>query len=147
MAVTTDRAALAERVHDDFGRVRSEVEALVRIPSVSHPGHDPEHVKRSAEETRRILDAAGMRTQILQHGDGGPAAVGWIPAPAGAPTVLLYAHHDVQPTGPRELWHTDRSSRSRRRVVSTAVAPPTTNAAWPSTPPRSARGAGSRPSA
>ncbi|HEX9436477.1 MAG TPA: dipeptidase [Candidatus Limnocylindria bacterium] len=107
MAVTTDRGAIADRVHADFGRVRKELESLVRIPSVSHPGHDPQHVKRSAEETKRILDAAGMRTKILQHGDGGPAAVGWIPAPAGAPTVLLYAHHDVQPTGPRELWHTD----------------------------------------
>lgn len=88
-------------------KVRDELESLVRIPSVSHPGHDPQHVKRSAEETRRILEAVGMRTKTLQHGDGGPAAVGWIPAPAGAPTVLLYAHHDVQPTGPRELWLTD----------------------------------------
>lgn len=107
MVMTTDRTAIAERVRSDLGRIRSELESLVRIPSVSHPGHDPQHVKRSAEETKRILEAAGMRTKVLQHGDGGPAAVGWIPAPPGAPTVLLYAHHDVQPTGPRELWHTD----------------------------------------
>lgn len=90
-----------------MGRVREELERLVRIPSVSHPGHDPEHVKRSAEETRRILAAAGMETEVLQHGDGGPVAVGRVAGPPGAPTVLLYAHHDVQPTGPRELWHTD----------------------------------------
>jgi acetylornithine deacetylase/succinyl-diaminopimelate desuccinylase-like protein len=107
MAVTADRGATVQRVRSDMNRIRSELETLVRIPSVSHPGHDPQHVKRSAEETARILGAAGMRTEILQHADGGPAAVGWIPAPAGAPTVLLYAHHDVQPTGPRELWHTD----------------------------------------
>lgn len=105
--MTIDRAAAAQRVRADLPRVRSELESLVRIPSVSHPGHDPQQVKRSADETKRILEAAGMRTKILQHGDGGPAAVGWIDAPPGAPTVLLYAHHDVQPTGPRELWHTD----------------------------------------
>jgi len=105
--VTVDRADIARRVDADMTTVRSELESLVRIPSVSHPGHDPQYVKRSAEETKRILGSTGMRTKILQHGDGGPAAVGWIPAPPGAPTVLLYAHHDVQPTGPRELWHTD----------------------------------------
>lgn len=107
MAGSVDGSGIAARVRSDMPRIRSELESLVRIPSVSHPGHDPQHVKRSAGETLRILEAAGMRTRILQHGDGGPAAVGWIPAPAGAPTVLLYAHHDVQPTGPRELWHTD----------------------------------------
>jgi acetylornithine deacetylase/succinyl-diaminopimelate desuccinylase-like protein len=107
VAVTIGRADIEQRVHQDMATVRAELESLVRIPSVSHPGHDPGHVKRSAEQTKRILDAAGMRTRILQHGDGGPAAVGWIPAPPGALTVLLYAHHDVQPTGPRELWHTD----------------------------------------
>src|SRR3990172_3319427 len=107
MQVTVDRAELAQRVRSDSGRVRRELESLVRIPSVSHPGHDPAHVRRSAEETLRILEAAGMRTRMLQHGDGGPAAVGTIPAPPGAPTVLLYAHHDVQPTGPLEPWHSD----------------------------------------
>src|SRR5574341_1563237 len=78
MAMNTDRAGIAQQVHSDVGRIRSELESLVRIPSVSHPGHDPEHVKRSAAETKRILEAAGMRTEILQHGDGGPAAAGWI---------------------------------------------------------------------
>lgn len=107
MALTADASALRARVRADMPRVREELERLVRIPSVSHPGHDPAHVTRSADETRRILEAAGMATEILQHGDGGPAVVGRIAGPAGAPNVLLYAHHDVQPTGPRELWHTD----------------------------------------
>jgi acetylornithine deacetylase/succinyl-diaminopimelate desuccinylase-like protein len=107
VTVAAGLSGVAERVRSDMTRVRAELESLVRIPSVSHPGHDPQQVKRSAEETKRILERTGMRTKILQHGDGGPAAVGWIPGPAGAPTVLLYAHHDVQPTGPRELWHTD----------------------------------------
>ena len=107
MTATFDQTSLATAVRSDMPRVREELERLVRIPSVSHPGHDPEHVRRSAEETRRILEAAGMETEILQHADGGPAAVGRIAGPPGAPTVLLYAHHDVQPTGPRELWHTE----------------------------------------
>ncbi|MBI2324354.1 MAG: dipeptidase, partial [Chloroflexi bacterium] len=50
-----DRAALVQRVHADFGRIRSELEGLVRIPSVSHPGHDPQHLRRSAEGMVRIL--------------------------------------------------------------------------------------------
>ena len=107
MAIAADSRAIRERVRGDVARVREELERLVRIPSVSHPGHDPAHVKRSAEETRRILEAAGMSTRVLQHGDGGPAVVGHVDGPPGAPIVLLYAHHDVQPTGPRELWHSD----------------------------------------
>lgn len=94
-------------VNVDMKRVRGELESLVRIPSVSHPGHDPEQVRRSAAETVRILEAAGMPAKLLEVDGAPPAAFGRIPAPSGAPTVLLYAHHDVQPTGPRELWKTD----------------------------------------
>jgi len=107
VAVTTDRDAIKDRIRGDFARVRGELEALVRIPSVSHPGHDPQQLRRSADETMRILKAAGMETRLLEIEGAPPAALGRIPAPAGAPTVLLYAHHDVQPTGPRELWHSD----------------------------------------
>jgi acetylornithine deacetylase/succinyl-diaminopimelate desuccinylase-like protein len=87
-------------------RIRTELERLVRIPGTSHPGGDPKDLRRSAEETARILREAGLDTQIIEV-EGVPAAVGRIAAPPGAPTVLCYAHHDIQPTGPRELWKTD----------------------------------------
>ena len=84
--------------------VRQNLERLVRIPSVSFEGFDPENVRRSAEATRDILDAAGMRTRILQVDGAHPAVVGRLEPPPGAPTVLLYAHHDVQPEGPIDRW-------------------------------------------
>jgi acetylornithine deacetylase/succinyl-diaminopimelate desuccinylase-like protein len=99
------------RIHDGIARVlpqaRADLERLVRIPSVSFAGFDPEQVQRSALATREILDECGMETQILEVDGAHPAVLGRIPAPEGAPTVLLYAHHDVQPEGPRELWDTD----------------------------------------
>ncbi|MEK7859906.1 MAG: M20/M25/M40 family metallo-hydrolase, partial [Chloroflexota bacterium] len=107
MAVTTDLAGIRDGVRADMRRIRGELEALVRLPSVSHPGHDPTQLERSARETMRILEAAGMEARLLEVEGAPPAALGRIPAPPGAPTVLLYAHHDVQPTGPRELWHSE----------------------------------------
>src|SRR5438445_2947920 len=100
-------ATLGDRVTEDMPRIRAELETLVRIPSISHPGHDPSQLRRSAEATARILRDAGCETSLLEI-EGAPAAVlGRIPAPSGAPTVLLYAHHDVQPTGAKELWHSE----------------------------------------
>jgi acetylornithine deacetylase/succinyl-diaminopimelate desuccinylase-like protein len=87
-------------------RTRDELEALVRIPSVSHTGYEAAHVRQSAEETARILEGAGLETRLLEVEGAHPAVLGRVAAPAGAPTVLLYAHHDVQPTGPIELWNT-----------------------------------------
>jgi acetylornithine deacetylase/succinyl-diaminopimelate desuccinylase-like protein len=98
---------LRDRVRDLMPRIRAELETLVRIPSISHPGHDPSQLKRSAQETARILRDAGCDTKLLEIESTPPAVLGRIAAPAGAPTVLLYAHHDVQPTGARELWHSD----------------------------------------
>lgn len=107
MTTATDLTGVRDRVRADMARIRSELETLVRIPSVSHPGHDPKQLERSARETTRILEAAGMHARLLEIEGAPPAALGRIPAPPGAPTVLLYAHHDVQPTGPRELWHSE----------------------------------------
>ena len=87
--------------------VRANLERLVRIPSVSFPGFDPAEVRRSADATSQILDGVGMQTQILEVEGAHPAVLGRLPGPDGAPTVLLYAHHDVQPQGPRELWSSD----------------------------------------
>ena len=86
-------------------RVRTDLERLIRIPSVSFPGFDPTTVRRSAEATAEILDASGLQGVRLLELEGVPPAVlGEHPAPGGTPTVLLYAHHDVQPPGDEAEW-------------------------------------------
>src|SRR5438128_10579330 len=106
MTTQASSATLRDRVSDDMPRIRAELETLVRIPSISHPGHDPSQLGRSAQATAKILRDAGCETKIVEI-EGVPAVIGHVAAPNGAPTVLLYAHHDVQPTGGRDLWHSD----------------------------------------
>ena len=80
---------------------------LVRIPSVSAPSYDPAPVRRSAEKVAALFADAGVHGVHLLELDGAhPAVFGEMPGPEGTPTVLLYAHHDVQPPGPAELWET-----------------------------------------
>ncbi|MBX9246695.1 dipeptidase [Actinotalea ferrariae] len=107
-----DVETLRRRVADGFGALRSDLEALVRIPSVSSPAFDQAHVADSAAAVAALLRDAGMpEVQVLTAtaSDGTvsrPAVVARRPAPDGAPTVLLYAHHDVQPPGAADAWST-----------------------------------------
>jgi cysteinylglycine-S-conjugate dipeptidase len=88
-----------------MARGRRELEDLVRIPSVSAPDYDAAHVRRSAHQTADILESCGLDTDILEVPGTHPAVIGERAARDGAPTVLLYAHHDVQPPGVAELWN------------------------------------------
>jgi acetylornithine deacetylase/succinyl-diaminopimelate desuccinylase-like protein len=97
---------LRARIHDLMPGVRGDLERLVRIPSVGFPGFDPSNVRASAELTRELLQGAGADARLLEAPGAHPAVLGSIPAPDGAPTVLLYAHHDVQPEGPLDRWTT-----------------------------------------
>ena len=96
MSLTEDdlRAAIAR----EMPGVRADLERLVRIPGIAFEGFDHAHVERSAEAVAELLRGCGLDTQIVVRG-GQPAVIGRKAAPEGAPTVLLYAHHDVQPTG------------------------------------------------
>jgi acetylornithine deacetylase/succinyl-diaminopimelate desuccinylase-like protein len=79
----------------------------VEIPSIAFPGYDGAPVRASAEATAEILEAAGfggVRLIELPDGVPHPAVFAELPGPAGSPTLLLYAHHDVQPEGPLEEW-------------------------------------------
>jgi len=78
---------------------------LSRIPSVSAEGYAPEDVKRSAEGVAEALrDAAVENVQVLEIPGVHPYVYGdWLKKP-GAPTILLYGHHDVQPEGRHEKW-------------------------------------------
>ena len=98
---------LHRRVDDVLPSVRRDLEALVRIPSVSALPAHAEDVRRSAEATADLFRAEGFEVEILTVEGGAPAVVATWPAPDGAPTVLLYAHHDVQPVGDPADWETE----------------------------------------
>lgn len=72
---------------------------LVAIPSVSAQPVHHDAVRASAAAVAALFDAAGLHTEVVTAEGGLPAVIGTRPAPPGAPTVLLYAHHDVQPVG------------------------------------------------
>lgn len=101
----TDLRAAVEAV---LPSVRADLERLVRIPSISADPERAGDVRASAEAVAELARGAGAAQVDVVSADGGrPAVIASWPAPEGAPTVLLYAHHDVQPTGPREGWTTD----------------------------------------
>ncbi|MCX5120848.1 dipeptidase [Micromonospora sp. NBC_00362] len=93
-------------VEREMPGVRADLERLVRIPGIAFEGFDHSHVERSAEAVAELLRGCGLDVDIVRSG-GQPAVIGRRAAPPGAPTVLLYAHHDVQPVGDRSLWESD----------------------------------------
>ena len=86
--------------------------ALVRIPSIAWPAFDQSGVARSADAVAELLRGTGVfervevaRAAIADSDElGQPAVLASRPARNGRPTVLLYAHHDVQPPGDEALW-------------------------------------------
>jgi acetylornithine deacetylase/succinyl-diaminopimelate desuccinylase-like protein len=99
---------LRSRVAADFPRTRAELESLVRIPSVSAPGFDAGEVRRSALATAQLMREAGLDDVRLLEVEGGhPAVLGRRHVGDDRPTVLLYAHHDVQPPGEAAQWTSD----------------------------------------
>ncbi|MCZ4522220.1 dipeptidase [Rhodococcus ruber] len=87
-------------------RAKAELAELVRFTSVHDPRQFPvEECIGAAHWVRQaFLDAGVPDVQLIETVDGSLAVLGSRPAPAGAPTVLLYSHYDVQPPGEQNLW-------------------------------------------
>lgn len=94
---------IRHRVEELMPGVRADLEALTRIPSVSLGSFDQQHVDSSAAAVAELLRREGLEVEIIREG-GRPAVLGHRAGPAGAPTVTLYAHHDVQPPGDEAEW-------------------------------------------
>jgi cysteinylglycine-S-conjugate dipeptidase len=108
VSTTPDVADLRRAVRGVLPGVRADLEDLVRIPSVSADPARHDEVRRSATATARLFEAAGFPdVRVLEAPGGQPAVVARRPAPEGAPTVLLYAHHDVQPEGAHADWDSE----------------------------------------
>jgi acetylornithine deacetylase/succinyl-diaminopimelate desuccinylase-like protein len=98
---------LAVTVRGLMPQIQADLERLVRIPSIAFDEFPEQPVIEAAEATREILAAAGLANAELIDIPGGPPGVyGEIAGPPGAPTVLLYAHYDVQPAGHEGEWTT-----------------------------------------
>ncbi|HLY83092.1 MAG TPA: dipeptidase [Acidimicrobiales bacterium] len=96
---------LSGYVEAERDRIVATLFDWLRIPSISaHPDHAGD-VRRSAEFCARLLEEAGFEHVGLLETPGAPAVYGdWLHAPAGAPTVVIYGHHDVQPVDPLDEW-------------------------------------------
>ena len=104
--------ALRESVQQGLPAAIADLSDLVRIPSVSWDGFDPAHVVASADAVKALFEGLGVfdsvetarapigSTDALGH----PAVLATRAARNGRPTILLYAHHDVQPQGNPDDW-------------------------------------------
>src|SRR3546814_17262 len=96
---------LRARITAALPGVRADLEDLVRIQSVSADPERLSEVEKSAQRTAELFAAEGVDARIVRAFDGAPPAViGHKAGPEGAPTVLLYAHHDVQPENDHSEW-------------------------------------------
>ncbi|MGW0250337.1 M20/M25/M40 family metallo-hydrolase [Nocardia goodfellowii] len=88
---------------------------LVAIPSIAFPGYPAENVRRAHDFVAAELRKSGVEDiRKLELPDTAPVVYGRIPAPPGAPTVLLYGHYDVQPAGDESRWDTSPFTPTER---------------------------------
>ena len=86
-------------------RFLDELFGLMRIPSISsEPEHKADMIK-AAEYYRQILLNAGVDKAEVMSTGGNPVVYGEKVVDPAKPTVLVYAHYDVMPVDPVELWH------------------------------------------
>jgi len=97
----------ADAVRALMPQLRSDLEELVRIPSVSTPGVIDEPLLAAFEMTSELFAGAGVEVGRLDLPGTAPVVTGHIPAPPGAPTVLLYSHYDVVGAGDESGWKTE----------------------------------------
>lgn len=98
-------ALLLKTCKEHFPQHLRQLQDLVEIPSVSFEPYPTTELQRSAQAVAKMMTEAGLEhVQVLSVDGSHPAVVGdWLHAP-GAPTLLLYAHHDVQPPMVESLW-------------------------------------------
>jgi acetylornithine deacetylase/succinyl-diaminopimelate desuccinylase-like protein len=105
--------ALRSSVARNFSTTVTELVDLVAIPGIAWDAFDASQLDRSAEAVAALIRSTGLEeVQILRVNKedgtpGGPAVVARKPAAPGQPTVVLYAHHDVQPPADLSLWETE----------------------------------------
>ncbi|HUA11488.1 MAG TPA: M20/M25/M40 family metallo-hydrolase [Solirubrobacteraceae bacterium] len=103
----SDEGALAASVGAMMGELRGELAELISIPSIAGPDRPHEPILAAHDRVAALLSDAGVEeAEPFDLPDASPLVTGRIPAPDGAPTVLLYGHYDVVPAGDEDAWLT-----------------------------------------
>lgn len=96
---------LPARIHEMFPRYVELLKELIRIPSISFDSFDQNEVHRSALAVKALFESHGFaNAQLLTPKSGRSSVFAERKTRPENPTVLLYAHHDVQPTMREALW-------------------------------------------
>ena len=93
-------------IDENKDRFLEELFELIRIPSVSSLAEHKDDMKRAAEAWKKILLSAGADKAEVMPSAGNPVVYGEKMTDPSKPTVLVYAHYDVMPVDPLELWKT-----------------------------------------
>jgi acetylornithine deacetylase/succinyl-diaminopimelate desuccinylase-like protein len=100
----------------EWPKLIETLEGWIKIPSVSFDGFPVEEIERSAQSVAEVFRQSGLENVEILRLKQNPKNAGAFPAVYGdwlkakdknAPTLLLYAHHDVQPPGRMEKWTSD----------------------------------------
>ncbi|MDR1592053.1 MAG: M20/M25/M40 family metallo-hydrolase, partial [Prevotellaceae bacterium] len=97
---------IKQYISDNEPRFLDELFSLIRIPSISALPEHKDDMYRCAERWRTLLLEAGAEHAEVMPSEGNPIVYGEKIIGQGLPTVLVYAHYDVMPPDPIELWHT-----------------------------------------
>lgn len=97
------RDELSARLDSTFDQVVEDLKNLVRIPSVSAASFDQSTLETSAAAVATMLESVGLHAEVVSTAGSRPAVIA--ERASGDTSVLLYAHHDVQPPGDSALWN------------------------------------------
>jgi acetylornithine deacetylase/succinyl-diaminopimelate desuccinylase-like protein len=90
-------------IDDNLPRYFDDFAELVAIPSISTDPAKAAEVRRAAGWVRHRMEQAGLDAKLVETA-GHPLLVGRHDAGPDAPTLLVYAHYDVQPADPLGEW-------------------------------------------
>ncbi|WP_455381862.1 dipeptidase [Salinispira pacifica] len=106
--MSDNRERAQEYLEQNRASFLEELETFVAMPSVSTEPERRADVDGTADWLRKRLQALGADDAAVYETPGMPVVCGSIPAAdAGAPTLLVYGHYDVQPVDPLELWESE----------------------------------------